>query len=603
MFAAKPDPSHIIPGAEAFNIMYGDATKLFTQFGDKAMMPFRQRNLIVPTLVVFLTCVATLSSVQALGLRINEIQVAENLLPDGSLEPWVEFVNIGVSEVRLDEFVLRTDSSTWQMPAEAVAPGEFRVVHAPVAIDSPGAQFLAGDVTEVALVDAISNAVVDRITLPMATPGESVGRYPDGTGSFQVYGEGDISYASPNRDVGFVSKLASKTEFMPRDSSPNAIVSQNGYFWILGGWGNFADDRWYSVSDVWRSKDLKRWQLVNDSPPYFPYNCFISWKGRIWSFGEQSHSTSNGRAWRNESSAPCRRAVKFRNGIVALTGAAVTTTVDGVHWNTLTTSAPWGAARAEPWLVVHRDRLWVIGGYSGYNTPEEVLYNDVWSSPDGVTWELVKESAEWKPRRWAAATVYDNKIFLIGGANPALWPEEYGNTSEVWFSSDGTDWMELKSERQWPARHAAFVATGKQRDLAVLAGYGHGGASRLYNDSWSLRTTMYFSKPGGDLHRLSSWGRNMDGSGTRPRSFSADHQVFVLRNRQGFTVDERLSVSGAGSRILVGDGNLKRPVRLELRNAMPVSQPLYLYANSTTIVNGHLPEVLYQDDQATLILE
>jgi hypothetical protein len=142
-----------------------------------------------------------------------------------------------------------------------------------------------------------------------------------------------------------------------------------------------------------------------------------------------------------------------------------------------------------------------------------------------------------------------------------------------------------------------------QQDLVVIAGYGHGGVSRIYNDAWSLRTKMYFSKPSGDLHRLSSWGRNMDGSGSRPASFSADNQVFVLSNRDSFKADERLSVSGAGSRILVGDGNVDRPVQLELRNATAVHQPLYLYGNSTTTVSGYLPEILYQDDEAKLIVE
>lgn len=566
-------------------------------------MQCKPRNVIVPVLLAFITTAGTVATSNAQGLRINEVQVAGNLAPDSAIKPWVEFVNTGAAEIRLEEFVLRTDGKSWQLPAEIVGPGEIRVVHSPAAIDAPGALFLDGDIIELALVTTQSNAVVDSVTLPMAVPNESFGRHPDGTGGYRVFSAGDISYASPNRDTGFIGKLASKTAFTPRDSSPNAIVRHDGQYWILGGWSNVAPDVWKSESNVWRSSDLKRWHIVNDSPPYFPYNCFVSWRGRIWSLGAESYSSSDGSTWRKEASSPCGRAVKFRNGIVVLNGAAVSMTVDGAQWSTLTSAAPWGDARAEPWLLVHRDRLWVIGGYSGYDSPDEVLYNDVWSSQDGVTWELVNANSEWAPRRWATATVYDNKIFLVGGANPALWPEEHGNTAEVWFTSDGTRWVELKSERQWPARHAAFVTTGIQEDLVVLAGYGHGGVSRIYNDAWSLRTRIFFSRPGGDLHRLSSWGSRMDGSGIRPRSFHADHQVFVLTNRDTFKADERLSVSGAGSRILVGDGDMSRPVRLELRNASAVKQPLYLYANSTTIISGELPEILFQDDEARLVIE
>ena len=95
----------------------------------------------------------------------------------------------------------------------------------------------------------------------------------------------------------------------------------------------------------------------------------------------------------------------------------------------------------------------------------------------------------------------------------------------------------------------------------------------------------------------------MDGSGNRPASFSADYQIFVLTNRDQFRADERFSVRGAGSRIIVGDGDMARPVKLEINNATAVNQPLYLYGNSTTIARGNLPEILFQDDQATLIVE
>ena len=48
---------------------------------------------------------------------------------------------------------------------------------------------------------------------------------------------------------------------------------------------------------------------------------------------------------------------------------------------------------------------------------------------------------------------------------------------------------------------------------------------------------------------------------------------------------------------------MARPVKLEINNATAVNQPLYLYGNSTTIARGNLPEILFQDDQATLIVE
>jgi hypothetical protein len=188
---------------------------------------------------------------------------------------------------------------------------------------------------------------------------------------------------------------------------------------------------------------------------------------------------------------------------------------------------------------------------------------------------------------------------MLNGANWNEWPEEYGNTAEVWFTEDGVDWFELPSEMRWGARHAALSVLDDDGGLWWFGGYGTGGTERMYNDSWLLRASLFFPKPLGDLRDLSTWGKNLDGSGPSPPSFSEDHQVFVLRNRAFFGLDATWAVSGAGSRIIVGDGDSAAPVWLELVDEEP--RTLYLHANSTTVVHGAAPLLPFRHPDATVI--
>jgi hypothetical protein len=244
-----------------------------------------------------------------------------------------------------------------------------------------------------------------------------------------------------------------------------------------------------------------------------------------------------------------------------------------------------------------------MGGVTNYGTSAETHYNDVWTSRDGIDWRAVTSSAAWSPRIWASAITYDSKIFVINGWSRQSWPDQYGNTGEIWFSSNGADWFELKSEQLWEARHASFSVADGKGGVLLGAGYGHGGVQRMHNDIWNLRASIFFSKPTGALHDVRTWGKNEDGSGGTPGSFGAANQIFILRNRSSFAVDDHWSVSGAGSRIVVGDGDRSNRVSLEISNDGRAAHPLYLNANSTTVSRGHEPNVLLQDPEAVLIFQ
>lgn len=66
--------------------------------------------------------------------------------------------------------------------------------------------------------------------------------------------------------------------------------------------------------------------------------------------------------------------------------------------------------------------------------------------------------------------------------------------------------------------------------------------------------TIFYSKPAGNLTDVTTWGTNTDGTGTQPADFITDGQTFNVVNRASVTLDANWTVSGAASKVVVGDG-------------------------------------------------
>jgi hypothetical protein len=538
------------------------------------------------------------------SIRINEAKVLGS--QDVVVQPWegaLELVNVSDALVDLANYTIRIDGiNSWQLPNVTLEPGEFYVAQRLNQLYGGAASFLGQRARNIAVIDRLGNEI-DYMDIPASVSGGVLVRYPNGDGPTYVYSLDRSTFGAINPDIGFVRKHAGGTEFLQRDSSPNAIVTHGGYHWILGGWSNFGLDNWHSFSDVWKSSDGVLWSLVNDAPPYTHYSSFVEWRDRMWVIGPSSFSSDDGVDWRAEKvEAPAlNRTVVFLDSLVSIYGSTVATSDDGQHWTTLTDTAPWGSDRVQPTVLVYRDQIWVMGG-TGYSDVDEAYFNDVWVSADGATWNLVNPYSNWTPRLWTSGAVYDDKIFVINGFSLTEWGEEYGNTAEIWFTEDGLEWFPLESEIRWTPRHASLTTVDEKHGLLVLGGYGGGNTlDRTYNDVWSVHVAVFFSKPEGDVRELSTWGKRKDGSGTPPESFDAPNQAFVLRNRPSFEIDESWSVRGAGSRIFVGDGQQTHTVELNIVNQALPEQPLYLLSNSTTIVSGCSPSVYFKHPEAALI--
>ncbi len=267
------------------------------------------------------------------------------------------------------------------------------------------------------------------------------------------------SFSAPPRDVwssadGVHWDLVCKEAPWKHSDLPMTVAFKDR-MWIMGGWYNGRLEGHGASNEVWSSENGIDWDQVTSSAQWSPRlaSGLVEFKGRMWLIG----GTEN-YYFGNESS--------LKNDVWS--------SDDGRTWRLEIDKAPW-SARAYHQVVVHRDRIYVLGG--GNYVPEYHAKNDVWSSADGVHWEQETASAPWSPRLWFSAVAYHDELWVIGGwsNNPAQ------NWADVWHSADGKQWTKLKSDRQWKERHehSAWVFRDK-----IWIGAGH--AQPLSQEVWSL---------------------------------------------------------------------------------------------------------------------
>ena len=156
-----------------------------------------------------------------------------------------------------------------------------------------------------------------------------------------------------------------------------------------------------------------------------------------------------------------------------ITGTACAETPAFGNWIQITSNASF-SPRESPGVTVFDNRLWVIGG----NVPNS-LTNDVWSSPDGNNWTLETEHGEFSPRTYHSVVTFDNRLWVIGGGS------FLGYMNDVWSSTNGKNWT-LETE------HAAFsprlnfgVAVFNNRLWVIGGSHLEDGYERSTNDVWS----------------------------------------------------------------------------------------------------------------------
>ena len=228
----------------------------------------------------------------------------------------------------------------------------------------------------------------------------------------------------------------------------------DGRMWIVGGDCNQG----HHQKDVWSSADGVQWDLVCEHVPWFPrvLHYTVVFDGRIWVIGGQSMP-------------------KFDDAAEELFYNDVWCSKDGANWEQVTESAPWSPRGMIGGSAVLGGRIWLLGGgtYDTPMTPSRKFFNEVWSTGDGVNWELHNDSPPWKPRQYHEVAVFDERLWVMEGS---IGPR--GNQRDVWHSADGVEWHEVP-DTPWAPRHAASVFV-YDNGLWMVAG------NNMEPDAWKL---------------------------------------------------------------------------------------------------------------------
>jgi hypothetical protein len=192
----------------------------------------------------------------------------------------------------------------------------------------------------------------------------------------------------------------------------SSFMSHDGGMWVIGG----ADADVNILNDVWYSTDGITWIEVTPDAD-FPARIFSGscvYDGKMWLFGGASNLASE------------------------TVYDDIWYSTNGINWAQVE-PIPSFAGRAIPAMVVHQDKMWLIGGaYANpHADPEGSVYNDAWYSDDGASWYSATYEVWSSPVHGGLVITiplsYDNKLWLIGGSW-VEFPSTQHITNEVWYS-------------------------------------------------------------------------------------------------------------------------------------------------------------------------
>lgn len=146
---------------------------------------------------------------------------------------------------------------------------------------------------------------------------------------------------------------------------------------------------------------------------------------------------------------------------------------DGLNWE----PSPDWPTHEHSAVISFKDKLWLFGGQQ-----EDVFYsqtNDIWSSEDGISWIQVTANAPFRPRYDHEAVVFDNKIWILGGAYNTPCNETYSDSHcthveklyDIWFSEDGTNWEKSSYELPFNLDYETIFIVIKDRIIVFDSMY------------------------------------------------------------------------------------------------------------------------------------
>ncbi len=282
------------------------------------------------------------------------------------------------------------------------------------------------------------------------------------------------------------------------------VVVFNNKLWVIGGYTING-----VVNDVWSSPDGVTWTREIEHAAFEPrqQHSVASFAGRLWliggaviNFGLKSDvwSSLDGIVWtRQVESAPfmgfADSGLEVFNGQLCLVEAAYSSDVwcsgDGINWAQINDESRSFPPRAGPQVVVHHNRLWVIGGIS----PPSTMRSDVWSSADGATWVQHASGPAFSPRGTHQVATFDGRLWLFGGGAEGA----QAGKGDIWSSADAITWFEQNPLAQFEQRtdHQVAVFNGRLWLLGGTVGLFSGVSDEVLSSADGVNWTVQAHSP------------------------------------------------------------------------------------------------------------
>jgi hypothetical protein len=156
------------------------------------------------------------------------------------------------------------------------------------------------------------------------------------------------------------------------------------------------------------------------------------------------------------------------------------TSLDGVSWQVANQQAPWGARASAGGGVLGpqgASRMWMMGGVDESGK----LFNDVWATdqPDGFGWAQVSTGAPWSARAGFGTVLFQDKLWLIGGQDASG-----SGLRDVWCTADGEAWEQVTAAAAFSPRWNFGLAQFSDR-LWIFGGQVGDKSTDVDNELWS----------------------------------------------------------------------------------------------------------------------
>jgi hypothetical protein len=243
------------------------------------------------------------------------------------------------------------------------------------------------------------------------------------------------------------------TIFSPRDG--HCVVVFGNKLWVIGGWDGEigAGGTETRLNDVWSSDDGVTWTKHDPTggvifAPVVGHDV-VAFQNKLWVIaGNVQNDTDSSEVWSSD---------------------------DGDTWTPVTQVHPFPARRSHR-VVEFNGEMWMIAGARDLVLGADEGTSDIWHSADGANWTA--ESAGYPPRARHGLEVFNGRMYMIGG----LSSEKYLNSTiynDVWSSADGVQWQQETPVTPFPPRwNTALIHHGTE--LWMVGGYG----LSFRNDVW-----------------------------------------------------------------------------------------------------------------------